>query len=59
MMNNNEQVNEINTTTEATARPLGRVTARELSTEEIASVAGGWSWGWSNFGGVGDRDMLN
>jgi len=45
--------------TEQTVRPLARLTARALSTEETAQVAGGWTGGISNCGGIGDRDLMN
>lgn len=59
MLKNNEQVNAIDSNDEASVRPLGRVTARELSQEEIASIAGGWTFGISNAGGFGDRDLIH
>lgn len=43
--------------TEQTVRPLARLTARTLSAEETAMVSGGDSWGHSNTGGFGDRDL--
>lgn len=56
MLNNNEQVNQPAMQNEEIVRPLGRVTARELNADEIASVGGGWTDGHSNFGGRGDID---
>jgi hypothetical protein len=56
MLNHNEQVNAVNA---EITRPLGRVTARELSAEEVASVSGGFTGGYSNFNfNPGDIDML-
>lgn len=43
---------------ESVVRPLARVTARAISDEELARVAGGLTEGISNFGGSGDRDYL-
>ncbi|MDC0714661.1 hypothetical protein POL68_39800 [Stigmatella sp. ncwal1] len=40
-------------------RPLARLTAQELSPEDLAKVSGGWSSGISNAGGWGDRDLQN
>ncbi|MBN1209752.1 MAG: hypothetical protein JXB05_33190 [Myxococcaceae bacterium] len=43
---------------EAIARPLARLTAREISTEELARIAGGWFIStYSNNGGP-DVDWL-
>lgn len=59
MLKNNEQVNEANVEVEVSVRPLGRSTARELSSDEIASIAGGFTHGISNAGGWGDKDYMN
>ncbi|MFN8012387.1 MAG: hypothetical protein U0P81_13540 [Holophagaceae bacterium] len=39
-------------------RPLARVHAHVLTTDEIAKVSGGWTFGLSNAGGVGDKDLV-
>lgn len=59
MSSNNEKVVSVVVKAEEIARPLGRVTARELSAEEIASVGGGWTFGISNAGGAGDKDLMH
>lgn len=39
-------------------RPLARVNAHVLSADELANVTGGWTFGLSNFGGDGDKDLI-
>jgi hypothetical protein len=56
MLNKNEQAKEV--TNSEIARPLGRVTARELNAEEVATVSGGWTFGLSNLGGANDKDLI-
>jgi len=60
MSKHNETQNQNQDVVVEIVRPLGRVSARELSQEEIASIAGGFpTSGISNAGGVGDRDLMN
>lgn len=44
---------------ETPIRPMGRVTARPLSQEEAEQISGGMTWGISNTGALGDRDLFN
>ncbi|MEO5625541.1 MAG: hypothetical protein ABIQ70_06000 [Dokdonella sp.] len=61
-MKSSQKVNEVASVAAAQAvRPLGRLTAREISAEELAKISGGYATpGISNSpGGDGDRDMIN
>ncbi|MEO5625539.1 MAG: hypothetical protein ABIQ70_05985 [Dokdonella sp.] len=60
-MKSSQKENEVASVAAAQAvRPLGRVTAREISAEELKTISGGFGTaGISNAGGWGDKDLVN